>query len=49
MPHLFNVAFRNEFLTLLVNKKARYFRIELYFWVDDGIRTHDPRHHKPML
>jgi hypothetical protein len=29
--------------SLLITEKT------LYFWVEDGARTHDPRYHKPML
>lgn len=30
-------------------KKAPNFSEALQFWVDDRVRTGDPRHHKPML
>jgi hypothetical protein len=32
-----------------IGKKKETNEICLFFWVDDGVRTHDPRYHKPML
>jgi hypothetical protein len=31
------------------NRNKKSLRILEAFWVDDGIRTHDPRNHNPML
>jgi hypothetical protein len=42
-------SYGNKFPTWLTNKKGLAKKQDLYFWVDDGTRTHDPRHHKPVL
>ncbi len=39
----------NPLVFLFFHQKKSAYKADFYSWVGDGIRTHDPRNHNPVL